>query len=329
MPGPAVGSNSFVGTAEEVTYGTPVAGSRFYEILNESLERRNNIIVSNGIRAGTRNLRRGSRRALSSRDGGGSISLEHATTGFGRWWKHTLGGTPSFVQQGATTAWLQTHTMGDLTGKSQTIVKSLRDASGNEIETFNFHGCKVLSAKWSISVDGLLQLEVGVDAEDVDTTTAMPAVSYGATKIFRFSQGRLKVAGAEVATVTSAEGTIANALKTDRYYLGSAGLKKEPVDNDFPTHTGSLNAEFNSPVDFYDRFAADSGAELVMEFLGDTIAGAHVETCRITVPEVRFTGTTPKIAGLDVIAQQVPWEGQFDGTNAGTKVELMSTDTAA
>lgn len=329
MAEPAIGTQVYFGTAEEAAYGTPVVVNRFYEILSEGLARDNNVITSNGLRGGARNLRRGSRRVVASRAGSGTVTMEVPTTTFGRWLRQLLGGTPTIVQQGTTAAYLHTYAMGDLTGKSQTIQKQLRRADGTVVSPFTLHGCKTLSGEFSISVDQILQAAFTIDAEDVDTSTAAAAASYSNVKLFHFRQGTLRVAGAAVAQVTAARTIITNNLKTDRYYLGSAGLKKEPVDNDFPTVGGSLSAEFESAATFYDRFAADSAAELVLEFVGDVIAPGFNETFRIVVPEVRFTGGTPTVGGPDVVVTDVPFEGQYDGTNPGARIEYMTTDVAA
>jgi hypothetical protein len=292
--------------------------TRWFEVLSESLERRNNIITSNGIRCGgARNLRRGSRRVVSSRDGGGDITMEVATTGFGRWFKHLLGGTP--VITGGPT-YNHVYPLGDLAGKSLCVQKVLRDSASTEIEAFNFHGCKILSGEFSISVDQILQLAVSIDAEDVDTTTAGAAASYTNPVLFNFMGGTLNVGGSPVASVTDASVKVTNNLKTDRYYLGSAGLKAEPIDNEWPTVEGSLSAEFISSATFYDRFAADSAAALSLVFVAGT------STLTIAVPEVRFTGGTPTVGGPDVVVADVPFEGQYDGTNAGITITYVTPD---
>jgi hypothetical protein len=318
--GAAIGSNTCLATAEEVTYGTPVAMTRWYEFLTENLERRNNIITSNGIRCGGgRNLRRGSRRVISSHDGGGTITMEVATTGFGRWFKHLLGGTPT-VSAGP--PYTHVYTLGDLSGKSMCIQKVLRDAASTEIEAFNFHGCKLLSGEFAISVDQVLQLAVDVDAEDVDVATAGASASYTNPTLFNFMGGTLNVAGSPVASVTDASIKVTNNLKTDRYYLGSAGLKAEPIDNDLPMVDGALSAEFISAATFYDRFAADTAATLSLVFTSGT------SSLTIAVPEVRFTGGTPTVGGPDVIVADVPFEGQYDGTNAGITITYVTADAA-
>lgn len=319
--GAAIGSNTCLATGVETVFGTPVSYTRWFEFLSENLERRNNVITSNGIRCGpTRNLRRGSRRVVSSRDGGGDVTMEVATTGFGRWFEHLLGGTPAIT--GGAPPYTHTYALGNLEGKSLTIQKVLRDSASTEIEAFNFHGCKLLSGEFSISVDQILQLVVDIDAEDVDTTTAGAAASYTNPTLFNFMGGTLNVAGSPVAQVTDASVKVTNNLKTDRYYLGSAGLKAEPIDNDFPVVDGSLSAEFISPATFYDRFAADSAATLSLVFVSGT------SSLTISVPEVRFTGGTPTVGGPDVVVADVPFEGQYNGTDPGISIVYVTADAA-
>ena len=64
----------------------------------------------------------------------------------------------------------------------------------------------------------------------------------------------------------------------------------------------------------------DSAAVLSLVF----VAGAS--TLTIAVPEVRFTGGTPTVGGPDVVVADVPFEGQYDGTNAGITVTYVTPD---
>lgn len=318
------GLNVQLGTAEETAYGTPVVVDRFQEIISESLERQQTTLQSNGLRGGVRNLRR--RGIISARSGAGDINMEVATKGMGRWFKHMLGGTPTIAQQGVTTAYLQTHTLGALEGRSMTVQKGVPQTDGT-VRPFTYHGCKVTGWEFSISVDQILQLRVSLDAEDEDTSTALAAASYTTPKLFHFMQGSLTVGGTAVASVTGASVAGSNNLKTDRYYLGSAGLKKEPIDNDHPTISGSLDAEFVDRATFYDRFTGDTAAALVLDFQGDLIATGYYEKLTITVPEVRFTGETPKVSGPAVVMQNIPFDGHYNGTNPGITIAYTSTDT--
>lgn len=332
MPNTAVGLQSVFGTAPETTYGTVITPNRWYEILSESLERKQNVIQSSGIRAGTRTLRRGSRRAVTHRWGEGGVEMEVATKGFGRWFEQMLGGTPAITQPdsvGNPTVYQHVYSMGSLAGKSLTVQKGLRDQAGATVQQFTFHGCKVASWQLGIAVGEILKLSTTLDAEDVDTTTALAAHTFTDASVFHFAQGTLKVGGSSVAKVSSANISGNNSLKTDSFFLGTGGLKGQPEPNDFPSIEGSLSAEFESAATFYDRFTADSAAALVLEFEGGAISGTYKHKLTVEVPEVHFLGDTPKVNGPDVIVQDVPFEGAYDGTNAGVKVTLVTTDSAA
>lgn len=324
--GNAIGLTTAIMTAVETTYGTPVTPDRALEFDSESLERKNEILQSNSLRSGVPNLRRGSRRVSAARWGEGQITFEAVTNGLGRILQAALGGTSTVVQQGGTTAWLQTHQLGSVLGKSLTIQKQLRDEANTVVSPFTFHGCKLPRVEFKIDKKGKLMITVNVDAEDVDTTTASASPSYPAAKTFHYQQGALTMDAVALATVQDASIVFDRKMDTDRYHLGNAGRKAEPLTNDFPEVTGNLTAEF-ADLTLYNKFAGDLAAALVLTFTGDVISGAFNELLRITIPEVRFTGETPKVGGPGLVMNAAPFEGQYNGADAGLKVELISTDT--
>lgn len=330
MAGPATGERSIWGCAVESTYGTPVTPDRFLEFLpGETMERRQRTITSQGIRGGTINLPQASREVMVGRDGGGDVSFEVATTGFGRLLLHALGGTPTYTQQGVTTAYLHTYPLGDTTGKMLTVQKQLVAADGTVISPFTFHGVKILDVEWSIDVNGFLIMKLTTDAEDVERTTAAATASYSTTKLFRFDQGAVTLDAVAIASVSNARVALTRPLKTDRDYLGSNQLKKEPVANGKPNVDGQFQAEFLSAADFYAAYENYTSVALVLEFVGDTIASTFKETFRITVPVIKFQGETPKVSGTEVINASPSFVGRASGSTAGITVEYMTTDTTA
>lgn len=316
-----------LGTAEESTYGTPVTVNRFYEVLpGESLDRNQTIIQSRGLRPGIRHAL-GSRRALVQRSGGGTIPMEIATTDFGRWFKHMLGGTPSIAQQAATAAYLQTFTPGALpTGL--TIQKGVEQVDGT-VKPFTFHGCKIPAWEISISRGGIAQLSVDIDAEDVDVATALATASYTTgLKVFHFAQATLKKDTVAIAGVSDANIRGTNALDTERFFLGTSGLKETPLETDFRTYSGSIKAEFRDLATFYNAFAADTSLQLDLVFTGDAIEGAYDEELTITLHDVRFTGEAPKITGPEPGEQTISWEAFEQDDGDAIQITYQSTDTA-
>lgn len=328
------GLGSQLGTAEESTYGTPVTVDRFHEILDESLERKNQTLTSNGI-GGSSALRprRGSRRVVSAHDGSGDVNMEVATTGFGRWFKYALwDGNPTVSQIGTSSAYTHNYELGDLSGSgslptSLTVQKGVPQVDGT-VKPFTFHGCVVTAFSLGISVDQILTMGVSLDAEDVDTSTALETASYGTVKLFHFAQGDLKIDSVSVAQVLSANIDVNYNLKTDRFYLGSSGLKAQPKHQDWPDITGRLSADFVDLTTFHDLFTADTSAQLELIFTGDVIDAGNDESLTVTIDDVRFEGETPKVSGPDVIVQNIPLVGLWDGTNAGIKIDYVTSDTA-
>jgi hypothetical protein len=333
MTGPAYGQQTIWGTGVETTYGTPPAGTvdRWYEILPaESVERRNRLLVSQGMRGGSYNLRRGSRRVISGRDAHGDVTLEVATTGLGRLLNQMMGGTvPTPVQQGVTTAYKQTHPLASIAGKSMTLQKQIRDSAGSAIQTLTQKGAKVAGFELSCAVDEILKLKLTMDGQDEVDDVAAAAASYTSAKLFNFSQATVfTLNGTPAANVLSFTTALDRKLKEDRYFLGHGGLKSESAENDFPDISGQFRAEVVDST-FYDLFKTDAAAAMVLSFVGDTIAGAYHETLTITIPEIHLGGETPKVGSAGILEQNVPYTAAADaGGDVGMTLELTSTDVA-
>jgi hypothetical protein len=328
--GVALGIKTILGTsAAETVYGTPVVVDAWHEFLSESLSYRENRIMSEGIGGGTsRKLRRGAAEVVSTYDAGGSLEMEIPVAGFGRWLKHMVDGSPTTAQQGATPAYLHTFALGDALPPGFTLQKGLYDAAGTEIEKFTYHGGKVLSWEIALASGAIAKASLELDFEDVDTTTALAAASYGNPAVYNFAQGVIELDDGAVGTVTSISIRGRNNLKTDSYYIGAAGLKGEPADDDFPEVDGTLTYEFDDPTIFHDRLMANTAAKLELNMTGAQIDPAPWdEELFITIPEVRLTGGTPNVDGRGVVTGSVPFHAREDGTNPGLTIAYQSIDT--
>lgn len=330
--GVAIGQTSVIYTGDQSVYGTAVTPDRVHEILSESLVHRENRLRSEGFGGDTlRRLRRASREVVSTYDAGGDITMEVSVNGFGRWFKHAIDGTPATSQPDVTnspTVYLHTFELGQSLPAGLTLQKGLNDAAGSEVDHFTYVGGKILNWELSIGVDQVLQFTAGLDFRQLQTTTALATgLSYGDVQVFNFSQGTLKKDSVAVANVLDCSISGTNNLKVDRYYLGSSGLKAEPVDDAYPEVGGSLTAEFDDPAIFHDPFLSDTSMELILEFVGATISDDETYLLRVTLPDVVIVGGTPTLDGPEVVEQSVDFEARYDGTNAGVKIEYQNTDS--
>ncbi|MFJ1808546.1 MULTISPECIES: phage tail tube protein [unclassified Streptomyces] len=325
----AIGSGlgAQLGISAESSYGTFVAPTKFIEFTKESLALKKTTAQSAGIAAG-RLLPLSARRVLTRREGTGSIELEVTNKSMGLLLQALMGTTVTPVQQAATTAYLQTHTLASVAGKSLTIQKGVPLTTG-VVTDKTFLGCKITSGEFSCSVGEMLTASFEVDAKDVDEAQTLAAATYSNMSPFHFGQLAVKTGtfGAETAQdgIRKVSCKIERPQDVERFYAGQAGLKKEPVENDQVKITGTLDSDYvGTTLD--DLHTSDGATSLVLEWVGPLIASTFFETLRITLPAVRLDEGPPTVDGFGVVKPSFNYVGLYDGTNQ-PKIEYISTDT--
>jgi hypothetical protein len=340
-----------LGMIQEVTPGTVLSPTKFYEFTSESLVLKKTILQGVGIRPGGQ-FNRSSRRAYTQRDINGGIVMDLPTKGAGFLLQQCLGSfntgaTP--VQQGASAAYLQTHLPGSLAGKAFSVQKGVPDITGT-VTPLNYPGCKVIDWTIDCKVGGIVTLNLNLDAVDeVPTTPALASPSYIANSgVFNFSQGTLTQGGtvSTTANVTSVSGgtTAAsvsgvsvkgkNAFDVARFFYGSNGRKAEQIENGYRDITGQVDAEFVSMAAFYTAMAADTDLALELKFVGPLIASTYYYTLDIILPAVRLESGSPVIAGPAILKQALPFtalDAQVGTTTTAQpviQISYTSTDTA-
>ena len=325
----AIGSGlgAQLGIKDETTYGTYAAPTRFIEFTKESLVLKKTTAQSAGIAAG-RLLPLSSRRVLTRREVSGSFDIEVVNKGMGLLLQALMGTTVTPVQQVATTAYLQTHTLASVAGKSLTIQKGVPLTTGTVTDK-SFLGCKVTSGEFACEVGGMLTGSFEVDGKDCDETQTLAAASYPSVTPFHFGQMAVKTGtfGSEAALdgIRKVSVKVERPQDVERFYGGQAGLKKEPIENDLVKISGTLETDYVATT-LDDLFTSDGATSLVWEFVGPIIASTYAETFRITLPAIRLDEGPPVVDGFGVVKPSFNFTGLYDGTNL-PKIEYMSTDT--
>ncbi|WP_330349571.1 phage tail tube protein [Streptomyces sp. NBC_00582] len=321
------GLGAQIGLAAESTYGTFVAPTRFPEFTKESLALKKTTATSTGI-AANRLLALSSRRVVTRREATGSIDLEIANKGMGLFIQALMGTTVTPVQQGATTAYLQTHTLADTAGKSLSIQVGVPLTTGTVTDK-SFVGCKVTSGEFSCGVGEMLTGSFEFDGKDCDESQTLAAASYVNAGPFHFGQMALKTGtfGAETALdgIRKVTCKVERPQDTERFYANQSALKKEPISNDLVKITGSLETDYVATT-LDDLHTSDAATSLVWEFVGPLIASTYFETFRITLPAVKLDEGPPSVDGYGVIKPTFNFTGLYDATNL-PKIEIISTDT--
>lgn len=337
------GLDSSIGYKLETTYGTAVTVDKWQEFGSESLSWEPTWLEPSGLRAGTK-FKRASRLVQSRQTVSGSIEMEHATRNMGTLWKLALGSsvtTPTLVLG---SAYKQVHTPGDFVGKSATIQVGRPEPSGT-VRAHTFAGCKVAGWEFSVSDSEYAMLSLDVEGRSESTATALATPTYTAgASVFNFQQvTTFKLGG----TATTAEGetsvaggttvaAIVNSftlsgetpMATERFGLGNSGLKAEPLENDIPTITGSLEAEYDRTT-FYDVFKNNTTTAIEVKFEGDIISGTDKNTLHFIVPAAKLKAVNPTVDGPDIVRATVEFEAYADETNPVLQVKLISADSTA
>ena len=327
---PSTGRDAQIGFGEEVTVGTAVTPTRFFEFLNESLKFDIERLTSAGLRTGkkTENL------WVPSRKGGsGDIEYEIQPNGFGLMPKYLLGGTPVTTTPGGGTI-SRTHTtkVGALDGKARTIQVGRPQTLTGAYDVYTLKGCKVTSWELTMEVGGILTMKESIDFIDEDTATALATASYAAANVIipwsdaalTFTIGGTSYPAAKITLGGD------NAIKTDRNKLGTP-LKLEQLEGTaFREYTGTIDLESYQGLTAYNLFKNGTEATIVANFTAAIIEGAIPYSVKVTLQRCRFDGETTTVGGPDILPQSIPYKALYT-TNATTEVqfEVTNTDTTA
>lgn len=322
-----------VGLKKETTWGTRVAPDVFFEFISEGSVRNQRYLESRQLRAG-RFFQSGPRRVLTTRDAQFSISGEVPNQGFGHIIDLLHGNTVTPVQQGATTAYLQTHNLtGDPT-KSVTAQVGKPDVGGT-VRPFEYTGSMISGFTLSCDVDGWLTFNMTCDSADEDTGQTLATPSY-ATNLagFNFQQCVVTVNSIVQNDTT---GALARSMSLDlslpraneRFGLRSTATKLKPILNDYTPGSGSLGMEFKALTQ-YALYTAGTKVPIVFAFTGSDLAGTAIfYSLTITIASAQFTGSTPVVGGPDILAIDAPFQILDDGTNPPIKIEIMDIRSTA
>ncbi|MFJ1765069.1 phage tail tube protein [Amycolatopsis sp. NPDC088138] len=327
---------------QETTYGTAVTPTRSLEFNSEGLTQDITYLDSSGIRKGNA-FKRTSRTIQSRFSVDGDVEMEIGTLGMGLLVKHMLGSTVTTTTQiAATTAYKQIHVPGGSQGLALTTQVGKPEPGTGTVVPFTYAGCKV--SKWEISLKDnaipTLKLTLTGRAETTATALATTAFLTG-TKVFSFKDATLKLGGTAATasgetTITSGTAVAAlvkgitisgdNSLATDRFGIGNAGLKKEPLQNNMNTITGSLDAEF-AKTELYDVYTAGTPTPLQFDMTGSLIASGNNFLFSIILPSTIFKKAAPNVNGPDIVQMKTDFEAEWDEVNPPIQIKIVSTES--
>lgn len=313
-----------VGVVDEVTYGTPVLVTRFFEYISSSISGKYDRVEGEGQRSGSR-LLRSDRFMPTAKGAEGDLKLEVLDKTFGFWLKHMLG-------QVATTGvgpYVHTGTVADLRGKYFTLQQAVCADDGT-LFPFTYQGGKVKSFELSNSVDQVLQLSLSLDFQKENAGSGAGALALATptyvagSALLTFLGGAVTVGGASFAVSDiSIKGD--NSLKTDRWFLGNT--KKEPLEENMREYTFELKGEFNNLTQ-YNRVLSVTAAGAVAGIVATWTSPTAGSTLVATIPAARFDEAPVVPDGAKIVEQTLTGKILFDGTASPLTLAYTTADVS-
>ncbi len=338
------GLDAQVVVGAETAWGTAVTPNKALEFNSESFKFEPTWLEPTGLRVGTK-FKRASRVRQSRKSVSGDLELEFATKNMGLLLKHMLGSAlaaPVLIVAGA---YRQNHVPGDFRGLGLTAQVGRPEASSGAVRPFTYAGCKVTGWEFSCKDNEIPRLKLSLMGRSEATATALVTPTYVAgSSVFDFSQATLKLGG--TATTTAGATSVATGVAVativkeitikgeapmaeDRFGLGNAGLRGEPLENDTPMITGSLSAEFNK-AELYDLFTNNTTTALQFTLTGGAIgATASNYLLDFIIPAAKLKAAAPSVGGPDIVQMSTDFEGYSDETTNPVIQVLVQSDEAA
>lgn len=318
--------DSYLGIAEESTYGTAVAPTRFLEMVSEGLAGKYERIDSEAFRAGQRVLHR-DRFQPNAKGAEGDLKLEVQDGSFGVLLKHMLGNISSGAPVGDFTT--HTATVANLTGKALTVQVGRTDNLGN-LHPFTYEGVKIKEWELSNETDGILELSLDLDAEAEfigvgGGAYAVATPSYNTTsQLFTFVGGVVSIGGTEFSVSdVSLKGD--NKLNVERWFLRTgATTKKEPLEEGLREYTFEVKGEFDGLTQIQRVASATAaGAYATMQLTWNSPQGGQLD---ISIPVARFDEGPVNFDGAKIIEHPLKGTVLWNGTDSPITMAYKSKD---
>jgi hypothetical protein len=321
----ASGNDARFAVAKETTYATRVPPTRFLNgLTGESVAFTQNKAYSAALGQGPWQQPG----IPTTRGGSGSFTGEVPTAGFGFLIDALHSNVVAPVQVGATTAYLQTHTLDTAPSKTYSLQKQLPPVLTSTLLPVDYTGVMFTSLTVNWSAGGLVTFEMaGVVNERLTGQTLVTYAAPPAWSPFGFQGGSVTVGGTLEQNLNGdGSVTIEWPMRTDSFSLGTGGTMAKPVPTDKPSATASWTADFNDLTNIT-RVSANTNADLVFRFEGATIAASNKYFFEVTLPDCSFESPDPTVGGPGPVQQSI--SARAASTTADPPVvKYQSTDVA-
>lgn len=301
----AFGHQVFIGSGEEVAYGTPVTPGSYYQVEEESFAIEQSVMakpVLNDI---------SQRTAVKSKvNVAGGMTIQLGDQGAGHLFKHSMGAE---VISGGTHTYSLAETLP--TGLSFTVNRDAAALGGDY--AFRYTGCQINSMTLTAEQEEPVKLAIEIIGKD-SAMVAKPTPSYPTSTIYEWEDLKAFTVFGGSRCVRRFELSLENALADDRFCLGSrtrVGLGR----NGPRTVTGSFDIEFDSTtIADYNFFKNLTETSLTVWFYQ-----ADNKWFKIYLPKIFIQGDEPVAGDAGVIVWSANFEA-FRNSVAGDELQVTS-----
>lgn len=282
----AFGTNAWMGFAEESTFKTPVAATKWLNITEEALKGEHSFISKPTLASPS-----ASQKTRSKKNVSGTVKANLGYEGFERIFKHALGSVAS-ADVGDTYSHTFTLATALPTGLTVEINRDAAAIGGSS--SFQYAGCQIDSLTIRQEVESIAEIEVSFLGSDfsniaVSTPTFPTFHQVDWEHIAQFSYGGTAI------KARSFEFTISNALADDRYILGAR--TRIGLGRSGPREvTGKFEAEFDSLTTYALYRDLSEGPNVLQVIWSNGLATTEAKTIILTAPKCLMTAGEPSVS---------------------------------
>lgn len=307
----AFGQNTWIGTAEESTFGTYVAPTKFHEIVKETLKGEHSLISKPTLRSVSQNARIPSRKSVA-----GGIEMQLGWSGFERFLKHGLGALNTSGGGPYTHDFTLTQNLP--TGLS---IHVNRDADNLGAGTaWKYEGCQIQKLTLANNIEEPITLNaeiLGRSWDNLNVATpsfpAFAAITWDQMITFELDGYAVQAKTWELA--------IENNLAADRYILGNL-LRKGLGRNGPRKVSGKFTLELDD-LTAYNYFKNLSEAPLVIEYQSGT------NFLQLALPKIILNGSDPSSESPGPLMLELSFEAWQSAAPHDELTIQINNDTAA
>ena len=309
------GTNAWLGFGEESTYLTPVAPTKFVEIMEESVAGKHNWISRPTLRSASQNQRVRSKKSVE-----GGLKMNLGFEGAERLLKHAIG---SLATSGVG-PYTQTYSLATALPTGLTLHVNRDAASVGAGSAFQYSGCQISKLTLKQAVEDLLTAEIDFLGGDwLNVAVATPTfptfyqIDWEMLSTFTINSVAVNVQEFEI--------TIENQLANDRYKLGARtrlGLGRQGPRK----ISGKFTAEFDS-LTTYTLYQTLSTPVTLSVFWTNGLSAGNLKTLTITA-NVVLKGKDPTVKDAGPINVEFEFEA-FQNAAANDELSVVLVNSVS